>query len=132
LAASHLFREVRLAAGVAMLAGLFALGVGIGADSSLLMISARFPPGDARGRMPSQEEPVMLSKRALALFREHLEQRRTIDVDTNREAYRELARAGLMVAGNSFAGGDESVYHVTKEGFERRAELLIGGFCLSP
>ncbi len=45
-------------------------------------------------------------------------------MDTNREAYRELARAGLMVAGNSFAGGDESVYHVTKEGFERRAELL--------
>jgi hypothetical protein len=66
----------------------------------------------------------MLSKRALALYREHLEQRRTIDVDLNREAYRELARAGLMIAGSSFAGGDESVYHVTKEGFERRAELL--------
>jgi hypothetical protein len=66
----------------------------------------------------------MLSKQALALFREHLEQRRTIEVETNRDAYRELARAGLMVAGNSFAGGDESVYHVTKEGFERRAELL--------
>jgi hypothetical protein len=66
----------------------------------------------------------MLSKQALALFREHLEQRRTIDVDKNREVYRELARAGLMVAGNSFAGGAESVYHVTKEGFERRAEIL--------
>ncbi len=66
----------------------------------------------------------MLSKQALALFREHLEQRRTIDVDANREAYRELARAGLMVAGNSFAGGDESVYHVTNQGFERKAELL--------
>jgi hypothetical protein len=68
----------------------------------------------------------MLSKQALALFREHLEQRRTIDVDTNREAYRELARAGLMVAGNSFAEGDESVYHVIKEGFDLRAELLAG------
>ena len=68
----------------------------------------------------------MLSKRALALFREHVEQHRTIDVNTNREAYRELARAGLMVAGNSFAGGDESVYHVTRQGFERRAELLAG------
>jgi hypothetical protein len=66
----------------------------------------------------------MLSKQALALFREHVEQRRTIDLEANREAYRELVRAGLMVAGNSFAGGDESVYHVTKEGFERRAELL--------
>ena len=39
--------------------------------------------------------------------------------DSNGETYRELARAGLMVAGNSFAGGDESVYHVTKEEFER-------------
>ncbi len=29
-----------------------------------------------------------------------------------------------MVAGSSFAGGDESVYHVTKLGFERKAELL--------
>jgi hypothetical protein len=29
-----------------------------------------------------------------------------------------------MVAGNSFAGGDESVYHVTNEGFEPTAELL--------
>jgi hypothetical protein len=66
----------------------------------------------------------MVSKQALALFREHMEQRRTIDVDTNREAYRELARAGLMVAGNSFAMGDESVYHVTKLGFDSRAELL--------
>ena len=56
----------------------------------------------------------MLSTQALALFREHLELRRTIDVSANREAYRELARARLMVAGHSFAGGDESVYHVTR------------------
>jgi hypothetical protein len=65
-----------------------------------------------------------LSEAALALFRLHLEHRRTIDVDANREAYRELARAGLMVVGNSFAGGQDSVYHLTKEGFERKAELL--------
>jgi hypothetical protein len=74
--------------------------------------------------MPAKEEPVMLSKRALALFREHLEQRRTIDLDRNRDVYRERARAGLMVAGSSFAGADESVYHVTKERLERRAERL--------
>jgi hypothetical protein len=35
-----------------------------------------------------------------------------------------LERAGLMVVGNTFAGGQDSVYHVTKEGFERKAELL--------
>jgi hypothetical protein len=68
----------------------------------------------------------MLSQEALTLFRRHIEHRRTIDLDANRETYRELARAGLMVAGNSFAGGDESVYHVTKLGFERKAELLAG------
>ena len=67
----------------------------------------------------------MLSKRALILFRLHIERRGDIMVDdSNRKAYRELARAGLMVAGNSFAGGQESVYHVTKLGFERKAELL--------
>jgi hypothetical protein len=69
----------------------------------------------------------MLSKQALALFRLHIERRGDIMVDdSNRETYRELARAGVMVAGNSFAGGEESVYHMTKEGFERRAELLAG------
>jgi hypothetical protein len=66
-----------------------------------------------------------LSEAALALFRLHIQQRGDILVDdANRETYRELARAGLMVAGNSFAGGEESVYHVTKLGFERKAELL--------
>ena len=66
-----------------------------------------------------------LSAAALALFRLHIERRGDVLVDdSNREGYRELARAGLMVAGNSFAGGQESVYHVTKRGFERKAALL--------
>jgi hypothetical protein len=69
-------------------------------------------------------QKTTLSASALALFRLHVELRRTIDVDANRETYRELARAGLMVAGHSFAGGDESIYRLTKEGFERKAELL--------
>ena len=30
-----------------------------------------------------------------------------------------------MVAGNTFAGGEESIYHVTKAGFERKAELCL-------
>ncbi len=68
---------------------------------------------------------IALSDAALALFGLHIERRGDILVDdSNRTAYRELARAGLMVAGNSFAGGQESVYHVTKLGFERKAELL--------
>jgi hypothetical protein len=70
-------------------------------------------------------QTIALSEAALSLFRLHLSERRTIDVDANREAYRELERAGLMIVGNSFAGGQDSVYHVTKEGFERKAELLV-------
>jgi hypothetical protein len=67
---------------------------------------------------------IALSEPALALFRLHVERRGTIDVDANRETYRELARARVMVAGNRFAGGEVSVDHVTRLGFERKAELL--------
>jgi hypothetical protein len=65
----------------------------------------------------------MLSHEALALIRQHIERHGDMEVDdSNRETYRELARAGLMVVGNSFARGEESVYHVTKTGFERKAD----------
>jgi hypothetical protein len=64
-----------------------------------------------------------LSRAALAQFRRHLAGDRDV-TDANRAAYRELAAAGLMVAGHSFAGGDESIYRLTKEGFGRKAELL--------
>jgi hypothetical protein len=69
-------------------------------------------------------QTIALSEAALALFRLHVERHGDIDVDANREAYRELERAGLMVVGNTFAGGQDSIYHVTREGFERKAELL--------
>ncbi len=70
-------------------------------------------------------QTIALSESALALFRLHIEQQGDVLVDdSNRETYRELARAGVMVGGNSFARGVESVYHVTKLGFERKAELL--------
>jgi hypothetical protein len=66
----------------------------------------------------------MLSDAALALFRLHLEQRENVDVEANRETYRELERAGLMACGHSFRDGRDSIYRLTKEGFERKAELL--------
>ena len=70
---------------------------------------------------------IKLSDTALALFRLHVEQRGDIVVDdSNRETYRELARAGLMLTVSTFAGGPESAYRVTKEGFDRKAELLAG------
>ncbi len=66
-----------------------------------------------------------LSDAALALFRLHVERKGRIPVDeTTRELYRELARHGLMLAGSTFRDGEESVYVLTREGFERKAELL--------
>ena len=65
-----------------------------------------------------------LSPAALALFKRHVELGRTIDLEANRAVYEELARAGLMAVGNSFAGGQDSIYSVTKKGFEQKAELF--------
>jgi hypothetical protein len=66
-----------------------------------------------------------LSSTALDLFRLHVEQQGNMIVDdSNRAAYEELARAGLMKAGHSFLHGRNSIYGLTKEGFERKAELL--------
>ncbi len=65
-----------------------------------------------------------LSPAALSLFKRHIELGRTIDLEANRAGYEELARAGLMILGNSFARGEKSIYSVTKQGFERRAEIF--------
>ena len=68
-----------------------------------------------RSRMPM----ITLSDAALALLRLHVEWRGQIDADdSNREAYRELARTGLMIVGHSFTGGRESLYRLTKEGYD--------------
>jgi hypothetical protein len=67
-------------------------------------------------------QAITLSPAALALFRLHLQERRTIDVDANRATYQELERAGLMIGGHGFSG--RQVFSVTKEGFERKADLL--------
>lgn len=64
-----------------------------------------------------------LSRAASARFRRHLAGDRDV-TDANRAAYRELAAAGLMEAMHSFSGGDESVYRLTKEGNERKSEIL--------
>ncbi len=68
-------------------------------------------------------ETITLSEAALALFRLHVERKGRIDIDeSNREAYRDLERAGLMLLGRPFVG--EPRYHLTRDGFERKAELL--------
>ena len=67
-----------------------------------------------------------LSPAALSRLKRHIELGHTIELEANRPLYEELARAGLMIVGNSFARGQDSIYSVTKEGFERRAELFDG------
>ena len=68
---------------------------------------------------------IELSDAALALFRLHIEMHGNILIDdANREPYRELERAGLMVRGNSFRDGPGTIFRVSKLGFERKAELL--------
>jgi hypothetical protein len=65
-----------------------------------------------------------LSAEALSLFRRHVELGRTIDLEANRAVYEELARAGFMVVGNSYAKGQDSIYTVTKKGFAEKGALL--------
>ncbi|AGA26496.1 hypothetical protein [Singulisphaera acidiphila] len=68
---------------------------------------------------------ITLSPTALSLFRLHVERQGQIAIDeSTREPYRELARAGLMRAGSTFLDGEESIYRLTAEGFERKGELL--------
>ena len=68
-------------------------------------------------------QTVQLSGSALALFRLHVERQGKVGVDDdNRESYRELERAGLVMNSRPFAGNQ--LYSLTREGFERKAELL--------
>jgi hypothetical protein len=70
-------------------------------------------------------DTITLTADALALFRLHLERNGDIPVDdSTREPYRELARAGLMVAGHSFTRGREAYYKLTDAGWERRFEFI--------
>jgi hypothetical protein len=72
-----------------------------------------------------------LSEEALSLLQSHLAsiglrngRSSGEPTDETREAYRELARAGLMGACHTFAGGHESLYRLTELAYARREELL--------
>ena len=70
-------------------------------------------------------ETIMLSRPALDLFRRHIELHGNILIDdANREPYRDLERAGLVVLGNSFRDGPGTIYRISKLGYERKEELL--------
>jgi hypothetical protein len=72
-------------------------------------------------------ETIPLSDAALPLFRLHVERHGQVAVDdATRPVYRELAAAGLARAVSTFAGGPESAYRLTREGFEGKGEILAG------
>jgi hypothetical protein len=67
-------------------------------------------------------QSVNLSKEARELLK--LASRQHVDVTpSNLEAYRELARVGVMEPFSGFMRGPEAVFRFTKEGWERREEL---------
>ena len=43
--------------------------------------------------------------------------------DANRDAYRELARAGIMASVGTFIKGDDCVFQLTQQGWECRHEF---------
>jgi hypothetical protein len=66
----------------------------------------------------------MLSNEALSQMRLHMEEDGIRVDDANREAYRELARAGIMYPVSTFARGPEAYFRFTPEGWDRRHEIL--------
>jgi len=72
---------------------------------------------------------ITLSESALDLLRLHVACDGIRVNDTNREAHRELARAGIMYAVSGFVSGPEAFYHFTEEGWKRREEFLNVSGC---
>ena len=68
---------------------------------------------------------LFLSESALALLRLRLSGRRVEVTDDNRDAYKELAAAGLAEPIHTPRGRD-SHYRLTLEAMQRKAELLNG------
>jgi hypothetical protein len=66
-----------------------------------------------------------LSEVALSLLQLRIERKGHIAVDNStREPYRKLARAGLMIAGSTFRDGEQSIYCLTKAGYDLKIERL--------
>jgi hypothetical protein len=69
-------------------------------------------------------QTVALSDAALAVLRSRVQGgSRHVDA-SNLEAYRELARAGIMYPVSGFISGPEYLFRWTDEGWARRFEIL--------
>jgi hypothetical protein len=71
-------------------------------------------------RLPARIEISRAARRTLA---RHLAGDKEV-TGANRDAYRELARAGIMVSVGTFTKGDDCVFQLTHQGWERRHESL--------
>jgi hypothetical protein len=71
---------------------------------------------------PPLPERIDLSKEARKALARYVAGDREV-TDANREAYRELARAGIMVSVGTFARGDDCVFRLTYRGWQRRHDL---------
>ena len=89
-----------------------------------------FLDGSASPARSTREDIAMptitLSAEAVALLRLHLERDGIRVDDSNRDAHRELAQAGIMYPVSGYSTGPESHYRFTAEGWRRRAEFLSG------
>jgi hypothetical protein len=69
------------------------------------------------------QDQLTLSEAAVALFRLHVERQGRIDVDdSNRDAYRELELAGLVINSRPFVGSQ--LYSLTRAGYDLKLEML--------
>jgi hypothetical protein len=70
-------------------------------------------------RLPAE---IALSRTARKTLTRHLAGETKV-TDANRDAYRELARAGIMIPVSTFIGGPEALFRFTWQGCERRHEF---------
>ena len=69
-------------------------------------------------------DTITLSEDALALLRLQVSGERCDVTPVNLEAYRELARFGVMYPVSGFIGGPEASFRFTEDGWNRRHEIL--------
>ncbi len=75
-----------------------------------------------RSLEPRLPDRIDLSRAARRTLARYLAGDREV-TDANRPAYRELARAGIMVSVGTFTKGDDCVFRFTCQGWERRHEF---------
>ena len=75
--------------------------------------------------------PIYFSRTARDLLRRRANRERVEVTSENLEAYRELAKEGIMEPFSSFMRGPEAVFRFTQLGWERREELQRSRFAPS-